>query len=95
MIGRGDPKTLFKDKLRVLKRYQRKIERKKSSFKRNRKKEKFASLHGSPKWITIKNLRAKGFSWNEIDFAFFSMTLFGEARNLKEHDIENGSSSYQ
>ena len=52
------------------------------------KKEKFASLHGSPKWITIKNLRAKGFSWNEIDFAFFSMTLFGEARNLKEHDIE-------
>ena len=45
-------------------------------------------MHGSPKWITIKNLRAKGFSWNEIDFAFFSMTLFGEARNLKEHDIE-------
>lgn len=88
MIGNGDPKTPFKKKLEVVRRYQRKIDRKRKNFKKNKKREKVASLHGSPKWVTIKNLRAKGFSWNEIDFAFFSMTLFGEARNLKEHDIE-------
>lgn len=88
MIGSGNSKAPFKKKLSTLRRYQRKISRKRKNFKKNRKKEKHASLHGSPKWITIKYLRAKGYSWDEVDFAFFAMTLFGEARNLKEKDIE-------
>jgi hypothetical protein len=87
MIGNGNPKADFKYKLKKVKRYQRKINRSKKNFKKNKKKEKVASLHGSAKWIVIKNLRSRGFSWDEIDFAFFSMTLFGEARNLKEDDI--------
>lgn len=87
MIGNGNAKQNFKKKLKTLRRYQRKISRKRKSFRKNKKKEKNATLHGSPKWVVIKNLRSKGFSWEEIDFAFFSMTLFGEARNLKEKDI--------
>jgi hypothetical protein len=88
MIGRGNPNLAFKKKLKILRRYQRKISRRSRNFKKNKKKETKATLHGSPKWVAIKHLRHKGFSWAEVDFAFFAMTLFGEARNLKSEDIE-------
>lgn len=87
MIGRGNPKLNFRKKLGILRRYQRKISRRRKDFRKNKRKEKYSTLHGSPKWVVIKNLRAKGFTWDEIDFAFFSMTLFGEARNLNNDDI--------
>lgn len=88
MIGHGKPELSFKKKLKILKRYQRKISRKTKDFFKNKKKESKSKLFGSPKWVAIRYLRARNYSWAEVDFAFFAMTLFGEARNLDDEDIE-------
>lgn len=87
MIGNGKQSQSFKKRLNTLKRYQRKISRKTRDFRKNKKKENKANLHGSPKWIVIKYLRHRGYTWKEIDFAFLSMTLFAEARNLNREDM--------
>jgi spore germination cell wall hydrolase CwlJ-like protein len=87
MIGNGKQNQSFKHKLKTLKRYQRKISRKTRDFRKNKKKENQATLHGSPKWVVIKYLRHRGYTWKEIDFAFLAMTLFAEARNLSKEDM--------
>lgn len=87
MIGNGNQNQSFKKKLKILRRYQKKISRKTRDFRKNLSKEDKATLHGSPKWVAIKYLRHRGYSWKEIDFAFLSMTLFAEARNLNREDM--------
>jgi spore germination cell wall hydrolase CwlJ-like protein len=87
MIGNGNPKQKFKKKLHTLRRYQRKISRRPSSFRRNKRKEVKLNLHGSPKWVALKYLEHKGYSRTEVDFVFFAMTLFAEARNLSKRDM--------
>ena len=88
MIGNGNHNSSSKTKLRTLKRYQHKISRKKGKFYSNKRKERKATLHGSPKWITYKYLAHRKYSKKEIQFAFLAMTLFGEARNLDENSME-------
>lgn len=87
-IGQGDHSASFKKKYKTLKRYQKRISRKKSSFRRNKKAEMKTRLRGTPNWIVEKSLKAKGYSKDEIEFAYFTMTLFAEARNSSEKDIE-------
>lgn len=87
MIGNGRYDQSRKKKLNTLKKYQRKISRKKKDFKSNKTKEKKASLYGSPKWVAIKWLRHQGYSWEEVNFAFYAMTLFAEAKNLDEKSM--------
>jgi hypothetical protein len=88
MIGHGNPDAPFQEKLTVLRRYQRRISRKSADFRRNRELERRATLHGSPKWVTYRFLAHREYTAEEIDFAFFAMTLFGEARNLSEESME-------
>ena len=88
MVGNGKHNQPFKKKLKTVRRYQRKISRKTRDFMANRAAEKKATLHGSPKWVAIKYLRHNNFSWVEVDFAFFAMTLFAEAKNLSEKNVE-------
>lgn len=87
MIGNGSYDQSRKKKLQTIRNYQRKISRKSDSFKDNKKKEKKANLHGSPKWVAIKYLRHKGLTWKEVNFAFYTMTLFAEAKNLDEESM--------
>lgn len=87
MIGQGNPDAPFREKLSVLRRYQRQISRSSSDFRANRNLERRAALHGSPKWVTYRFLAHRGFTREEMDFAFFAMTLFGEARNLSEESM--------
>lgn len=86
MIGNGRYNVSFRKKLKTMRRYQRKISRRYRKFRHNRRLEDKATLHGSPKWVAIKYLRSRGLSWQEVDFAFFALTLFAEARNLNEKD---------
>lgn len=88
MIGNGKHDQPFKAKLKILKRYQKNISRKKQDFNKNKTLEKNLQLVGTPKWITYKYLKNQDFSNEEIDFAIFSMTLFAEAKNLDEKNIE-------
>ena len=87
MIDRGDPQLSFSKKLAKLQKYQRKIVKQPSKFMSNKRKEEKFQLFGSPKWIVYRFLKKRGFSWKEIDFAYFALTLFGEARNLDEKSI--------
>jgi len=88
MIGHGDPEAPFTQKLRTLRSYQRHISRKSVDFTANRSLEVKAALHGSPKWVTYRFLAHRQYTPEEIQFAFFAMTLYGEARNLSEQSME-------
>lgn len=88
MIGNGDSEAPFTQKLRTIRRYQRHISRATKDFRDNRRLEEKAALHGSPKWVTYRFLAHRGYSREEIQFAFYAMTLFGEARNLSEESME-------
>lgn len=87
MVGNGKYNQKNKKKLKTIRKYQRKISRKTKDFKKNKKKEKGATLHGSPKWVAIKWLRNKKYNWKEVNFAFYAMTLFAEAKNLDEKSM--------
>jgi len=87
MIDRGDSEAPFAKKLTTLKRYQRRISRKSADFHSNKLLERELKLHGSAKWITYRFLKARQYTETEIEFAYFAMTLFGEARNLDEESM--------
>ncbi len=78
----------FRSKYRKLVKLQKHISRSPRHFYKNLKLEQQFKLHGSPKWLAYRYFKEKGFNDTEIEFAFFIMTLFGEARNLSEEGIE-------
>lgn len=88
MIGNGKHNQSFKSKLKILKRYQKKLKRTRSHFRRNKKLEAQTKLVGTPRWVTVKYMRNKGYSWKDIDFTVFAMTLFAEAKNLDKEGVE-------
>ena len=88
MVGNGKHDQPFKNKVKTVKHYQRKISRKRKDFKNNLRAERKGKLFGSPKWVITRYMKAKNYTWEEIDFVAFAMTLFAEAKNLKPKDME-------
>ena len=77
-----------KRKIQIVRQFQKNISRNPKDFKKNKALEKKGLLKTSPKRLTYKYFLKKKYSVRQREFAFFLMTLFGEARNLKEKDIE-------